>query len=198
MTRRLRDRARPWLGSAALHVAFVALLIVAAWNWRSDPSPQQLAIEGSVVRHEDLPASVRAGKPLRETPPVPPVEKPPEPAPITGNANDRKPRRTAAATAERTDWRIDHSLARQRRLMPATWIRALCGRRPAEVTMAPPKGISGRRASSRNGAVPARLRIAADLDRAGELELPAVRRASRDPQHVASHGCSLVASGSGH
>ena len=81
MTRRLRDRARPWLGSAALHVAFVAVLIVAAWNWRSDPPPQQLAIEGDVVRYEDLPASVRSGKPLREKSPVPPAEKPPEPAP---------------------------------------------------------------------------------------------------------------------
>ena len=81
MTRRLRDRARPWLGSAALHVAFVAVLIVAAYNWRSDPPPQQLAIEGDVVRYEDLPASVRSGKPLREPPPTPPAEKPPEPAP---------------------------------------------------------------------------------------------------------------------
>ena len=81
MTRRLRDRARPWLGSAALHVAFVAVLIVAAYNWRSDPPPQQLAIEGDVVRYEDLPASVRAGKPLREPPATPKEESPPQPAP---------------------------------------------------------------------------------------------------------------------
>lgn len=81
MTRRLRDRARPWLGSAALHVAFVAVLIVAAWNWRSDPPPQQLAIEGDVVRYEDLPPSVRSGAPLREPTPAPPAEKPPEPTP---------------------------------------------------------------------------------------------------------------------
>jgi colicin import membrane protein len=84
MTRRMRDRARPWLGSAALHVAFVAVLIVAAYNWRSDPPPpQQLAIEGDVVRYEDLPPSVRSGKPLREPQPTPPPETPtqPEPAP---------------------------------------------------------------------------------------------------------------------
>src|SRR5687767_7071747 len=82
MRRRLRDRARPWLGSAALHVAFVAVLIVAAYNWRSDPPPQQLAIEGDVVRYEDLPASVRAGKPLREPPATPPpAESPPQTTP---------------------------------------------------------------------------------------------------------------------
>jgi colicin import membrane protein len=81
MTRRLRDRARPWLGSALLHVAFVAVLVVAAWNWRSDPPPQQLAIEGDVVRYEDLPPSVRAGKPLSEPPATPP-EPTPEPKAI--------------------------------------------------------------------------------------------------------------------
>ncbi|HEX6572380.1 MAG TPA: cell envelope integrity protein TolA [Steroidobacteraceae bacterium] len=79
MSRRLSDRARHWLGSAVLHVAFVVVLAVAAYNWRSDPPPEQLAIEGDVVRYEDLPPSVRAGKPLRET--VPPVERPPEPQP---------------------------------------------------------------------------------------------------------------------
>jgi colicin import membrane protein len=81
MSRPLRDRARPWLGSAALHVAFVVVLIVAAYNWRSDPPPQQLAIEGDVVRYEDLPPSVRSGKPLHEPQPTPPPEAPPEPAP---------------------------------------------------------------------------------------------------------------------
>jgi colicin import membrane protein len=56
-------------------------------NWRSTPPAPQLAIEGNIVRYEDLPPSVRKGKPLREpTPPpaTPPrVEQPvePEPAP---------------------------------------------------------------------------------------------------------------------
>ena len=36
MSRSLSDRARPWLGSAVLHVAFVVVLAVAAYNWRSD------------------------------------------------------------------------------------------------------------------------------------------------------------------
>ncbi len=85
-------RPGPWLGSVALHVVLVALLATAALRWRSDEPLPQLAIEGDVVRYEDLPARVRAGKPLRE--PVPkstaqaaerpierPVAPPPEPAP---------------------------------------------------------------------------------------------------------------------
>ncbi|HXW09537.1 MAG TPA: cell envelope integrity protein TolA [Steroidobacteraceae bacterium] len=103
MTRRLRDRARPWLGSAALHVAFVVVLIVAAYNWRSDPPPQQLAIEGDVVRYEDLPPSVRSGKPLREPQPTPPPEAPPEPAPTPPEPAPQPPPEPEAAklTAER-------------------------------------------------------------------------------------------------
>src|SRR5512134_1507236 len=91
MTRRLRDRARPWLGSAVLHVAFVVVLIVAAHNWRSDPPPQQLAIEGDVVRYEDLPPSVRSGKPMREPPSTAPAERPPEPAPSPPEPAPREP-----------------------------------------------------------------------------------------------------------
>jgi colicin import membrane protein len=103
MTRRLRDRARPWLGSAALHVAFVAVLIVAAYNWRSDPPPQQLAIEGDVVRYEDLPASVRAGKPLRELPATPPAaDSPPQTPPTPSEpAPEPTPEPPADPAAER-------------------------------------------------------------------------------------------------
>jgi colicin import membrane protein len=90
----LSRRARPWLGSAALHLVLIALLAVAALNWRSDAPSPQLAIEGKLVRYEDLPASVRAGKPLREpkpvTPPVVPQPKaeppPPEPEPKVDDA----------------------------------------------------------------------------------------------------------------
>jgi colicin import membrane protein len=85
-------RPGPWLGSVALHVVLVALLATAALRWRSDAPLPQLAIEGDVVRYEDLPARVRAGKPLREPAPKPaaqtaerpierPVDPPPEPAP---------------------------------------------------------------------------------------------------------------------
>jgi colicin import membrane protein len=101
MTRRLRDRVRPWLGSALLHVAFVAVLVVAAWNWRSDPPPQQLAIEGDVVRYEDLPPSVRAGKPLNEpeaTPPPEPRPTPPEPEPRPEPKPTAEQQRQAAET----------------------------------------------------------------------------------------------------
>jgi len=66
------ERLRPWIGSAALHVIFIGLLAGFAVKWRTDPPPPQLAIEGSVVRYEDLPPSVKSGKPLREDVPVPP------------------------------------------------------------------------------------------------------------------------------
>lgn len=77
-------RLRPWVGSAALHLIFIALLAGFAVQWRVDPPLPQLAIQGSMVRYEDLPPSVKAGKPLRESVPVPlqpqpPVAKKPEP-----------------------------------------------------------------------------------------------------------------------
>jgi colicin import membrane protein len=62
---------RPWIGSVLVHGVIVAVLALAAVQWRADPEPEQLAIEGNVVRYEDLPASVKAGRPLREPAPVP-------------------------------------------------------------------------------------------------------------------------------
>ncbi len=105
MPRLLSDRARPWLGSAVLHLAFVVLLAIAAFNWRGDPPPPpQLAIEGNVVRYEDLPPTVRAGKPLREPtpaaqPPAPraPVETPTQPPPPESPAIDEAAREQAAS-----------------------------------------------------------------------------------------------------
>ena len=77
------ERLRPWLGSAALHLLFIALIAGFAVKWRTEPPPPQLAIEGSVVRYEDLPSSVKSGKPLREKvpPPVQPAPEPPQPEP---------------------------------------------------------------------------------------------------------------------
>lgn len=80
MPRQETRRAGPWVGSVVLHVLFVALLAAAALRWRSEQPTPQLAIEGNVVRYEDLPSSVKSGRPLRE--PVPePVPPPPAPAP---------------------------------------------------------------------------------------------------------------------
>jgi colicin import membrane protein len=73
-------RLRPWIGSIVVHAAIVAALALAAVQWRTPPQPEQLAIEGNVVRYDDLPASVKAGKPLREPLPVPKPQ--PEPAPV--------------------------------------------------------------------------------------------------------------------
>ena len=82
MPRVERRRAGPWIGSVVLHVVFVAFLATAAIRWRTDAPPPQLAIEGSVVQYEDLPSSVKSGKPLREPAPQPePVPPQPQPQP---------------------------------------------------------------------------------------------------------------------
>jgi colicin import membrane protein len=71
---------RLWLGSVVLHLLFVLVIAVAALRWRAERPMPQLAIEGSLVRYEDLPAAVRTGKPLRE-PSTTPSPTPPEPEP---------------------------------------------------------------------------------------------------------------------
>ena len=81
MGRAASGNLRPWIGSAIVHGLVVAALALAAIQWRTDPPPPQLAIEGNVVRYEDLPSSVKAGKALREPVPVAPVKQPPPPAP---------------------------------------------------------------------------------------------------------------------
>jgi colicin import membrane protein len=82
-----REHLRPLLGSAVLHLLFLAVVLVAAVRWRSEPSSAPLAIEGNIVRYEDLPRSVRAGKPLAEPEEKAPVAMPepkpePEPKPV--------------------------------------------------------------------------------------------------------------------
>jgi colicin import membrane protein len=117
MTFTVRANLRPWLGSAVLHALFALVLASAAVSWRSDPPAPQLAIEGNVVRYEDLPSSVRTGKPLREPVTVaPPVESRPraEPEPVPqprpepppesrpeASAKEQQAAAKAAATAER-------------------------------------------------------------------------------------------------
>ena len=112
-----RGQLRPWIGSAVLHALFAVVLALAAVRWRSDPPAPQLAIEGNVVRYEDLPSSVRAGRPLREpAPAAPPPEAPaatrPEPVPqprpepplesqLEAAAKERQAEAKAAAAAER-------------------------------------------------------------------------------------------------
>ena len=73
---------------------------------------------------------------------------------------DWKPFSWARAIAFRTDCLIDHSEALQSMLIPATWMMALKGSRPAEVNTAPPSGIEPCLASSLNGPVPPRRLMA--------------------------------------
>ena len=81
MGRAASGNLRPWVGSAIVHGLVVVALALAAIQWRTDPPPPQLAIEGNVVRYEDLPSSVKAGKAMREPTPVTPVKQVPPPAP---------------------------------------------------------------------------------------------------------------------
>jgi colicin import membrane protein len=81
MVRAASGNLRPWIGSAIVHGLVVVALALAAIQWRTDPPPPQLAIEGSVVRYDDLPSSVKAGKPIREPAPVAPVQQAPAPVP---------------------------------------------------------------------------------------------------------------------
>ncbi|MGB7905444.1 MAG: TonB C-terminal domain-containing protein [Steroidobacteraceae bacterium] len=81
MGRAASGNLRPWIGSAIVHGLVVVALALAAIQWRMAPPPPQLAIEGSVVRYEDLPSSVKAGKALREPTPAAPVKQVPLPAP---------------------------------------------------------------------------------------------------------------------
>lgn len=95
---------RLWLGSVVLHVLFVVVIAVAAMRWRAEPPMPQLAIEGSIVRYEDLPAAARAGRPLREpsteTSTPPPKPEPVQPEPVAEPPPRPEAAREQAPTAE--------------------------------------------------------------------------------------------------
>jgi colicin import membrane protein len=111
---------RLWIGSIALHLLFVLVIAIAAMRWRAEPPMPQLAIEGSVVRYEDLPAAAKAGKPLREPAPAPvptpdplpaksepavePAPKPqPKAAEVTEAAEKERAREAAVAESRRAE-----------------------------------------------------------------------------------------------
>jgi colicin import membrane protein len=82
MVRAASGNLRPWIASAVVHGLVVVAFALAAVQWRTEPPPPQLAIEGNVVRYEDLPSSVKAGRPLREPVPATPVRQEPRPVPV--------------------------------------------------------------------------------------------------------------------
>jgi colicin import membrane protein len=92
MVRAASGNLRSWIGSAIVHALVVVALALAAIRWRVDPPPPQLAIEGNVVRYEDLPATVKSGKPMREPKPIAPVQQaPPPPLPAAEPVPKPKP-----------------------------------------------------------------------------------------------------------
>src|SRR4051812_29075972 len=93
-----RPNVRPMLGSAALHLLFVVILLLAAMRWRSEPPATPLAIEGNVVRYEDLPRSVRSGRPISEhTTKTAETQSTPRPAPEPKPVVKKEPSPDAAA-----------------------------------------------------------------------------------------------------
>jgi colicin import membrane protein len=130
-------RLRPWIGSIVVHGAVVAALALAAVQWRTPPQPEQLAIEGNVVRYEDLPATVKAGKPLRESAPEakttpepalapppeprvqpelePPTPPPPDPAVLQRQADEAAARAKAEAQAKAAQQLVAEQNAAQKR-----------------------------------------------------------------------------------
>jgi colicin import membrane protein len=108
MGRAASGNLRPWVGSAIVHGLVVAALALAAIQWRTDPPPQQLAIEGKVVRYEDLPSSVKAGKAMRDPTPVAPVKQaPPAPRPEPKPAPEPNPAVLEQQAQERAQARAE-------------------------------------------------------------------------------------------
>jgi colicin import membrane protein len=95
----VREHLRPLAGSAGLHLALLAALVVAALNWRSSQPPVPLAIEGVVVDARTLPKSSSGPRP--PTPEPTPVARPqPPPEPVKAPEEDVRAREKAAADAE--------------------------------------------------------------------------------------------------
>jgi colicin import membrane protein len=115
MLRASNGDLRLWLGSVALHLLFLLVIAVAALRWRAEPPMPQLAIEGSIVRYEDLPAAARAGRPLRE-PVAQPRPPPPKPEPVQPEpeVEPAPPPRTEAAKEQPAAAREQASAEKQR------------------------------------------------------------------------------------
>jgi len=113
MVRAASGNLRPWVGSAIVHGLVVVALALAAIQWRTDPPPPQLAIEGNVVRYEDLPSSVKAGKAMREPPPVAPVKQAPPPTPNPEPEPKPEPRPDPAVLEQKVQQQAQATAAAQ-------------------------------------------------------------------------------------
>lgn len=137
MARSSRAPVPAWFGSALLHLAFLVVIVVAAMRWRSDPEPQPLAIEGDIVRYEDLPPSVRAGKRLREETPAPVAKPPPDieseaaPPPPEPAAATQARAAEAARREQRDRLASERRVADERRAVQEASLRAAAERTAA-------------------------------------------------------------------
>jgi colicin import membrane protein len=93
---------------------FVAIILVAAMRWRSEPPATPLAIEGNVVRYEDLPRSVRSGRPLAEpAPEAAALREPPPVKPEPVSKPDQAPDAAAAAAQKKQQADAQQAQARE-------------------------------------------------------------------------------------
>jgi colicin import membrane protein len=91
----------------------IVLIVVFAMRWRSEPPMPQLAIEGKVVRYQDLPSSIKSGKPIREPVPEPAAPAPAPPPPVEAKTD-------AQLEAEQRAREAESAAAREREAQLAT------------------------------------------------------------------------------
>jgi colicin import membrane protein len=111
-----QEHLRPLVGSAALHVAIVAVLAGAALTWTSKQPPVQLAIEGVVVDARDLPRQTSGTKPSPRPAPKPATPPPPAPEPV---AKETPPEPTPAEVAAEREAAHKAEVAKQARVEQA-------------------------------------------------------------------------------
>jgi len=133
-----REHLRPLVGSAALHLLLLATLVTAAFHWRSEPPPVQLAIEGTVVQYKDLPRSLRGSASARAPAPLPALPRPkPEPKPAPEpkpepKAEPTPPPKPAADARAETAERAKHKAAAAEALKKQAAADAEAKRKAAE------------------------------------------------------------------
>ena len=171
-----REHAKPLLGSAALHVGVLAALVLFAVQWRADPEPVPLAIEGTVLSADALPASLRGARP-KPTPPAPVVQPAPEPEVTDAQAEATRAEVEAlerAAEAERQ--RAAEAAQRQREADE----RRIEEARAREVAAAEKRKAEEAAAMQAKAEAEAKQKAAADARHKAEAEADAKRKAEAE------------------
>jgi colicin import membrane protein len=177
-----REHLRPLMGSAALHLALLALLAGAALNWRSKQESVPLAIEGTVVQYKDLPPALRSGRntaePSSAPNPAPRPEPKAEPArpPTPQPKAAARPNADEAAALERTQ-AAEEKQAAQR--------AAAAEKRQADAAAAKAKATQDATRKAAEAEARERAQAEAQQDKAAKA------RAAQDAKAKAAHEAEL-------